>query len=138
MKKAIILAAIVSVFTVSATYAQTEAPAKKEKTEKADKKKPDEKAQPNRGDFRNPMAELNLSEEQQAKMKVISDETRAASETIRNDGSLNDDQKREKIMELRKAQNEKRNALLTPDQKKKWEEIMKERQANGNGQRRGQ
>lgn len=138
MKKTILLAAVLSVFTISATYAQSEAPAKKEKTEKTEKKKRDEKAQPTRGDNRNPMAELNLTEDQQAKMKVVSDESRAGSEAIRNDASLSDEQKREKMMEWRKTQNEKRNAILTPEQKKKWDEIMKERRGNGNWQQRGQ
>ncbi len=41
-------------------------------------------------------------------------------------------------MEWRKTQNEKRNAILTPEQKKKWDEIMKERRGNGNWQQRGQ
>ncbi len=94
MKKTILLAAVLSVFTISATYAQSEAPAKKEKTEKAEKKKKDEKAQPTRGDNRNPMAELNLTEDQQAKMKVVSDETRAGSEAIRNDASMNKKEKK--------------------------------------------
>jgi len=120
MKKAIILAAAISVFSITATFAQTEpaAPGNKEKAER-------------RGDRqRNPMADLNLSEEQNQKMKILNEDGRTKTEAIRNDASLNDEQKKAKIGELRKVQQEKRLAILTPEQKKKWDEKMKEGRNN--------
>lgn len=120
MKRTIILAAAISVFSVTATFAQTEPakPVKKERTER-------------KGERPNPMADLNLTEKQENDMKVLSEESRSKFEAIRNDATLSDDQRKEKMMELRKAQNEKRLALLTPEQKKKWEEKMKERREKG-------
>ena len=121
MKKTIILAAVISVFSITTTFAQTE-PAKPQKKEKAERK----------GDQqRNPMADLNLSEEQGQKMKALNEESRTKMEAIRNDASLNDDQKKAKMMEFRKSQNEKRMAILTPEQKKKWEDKMKEARGKG-------
>ena len=119
MKKTIILAAALSVFSTTATFAQTEAPAKPEKKERTERK----------GERPNPMADLNLTEEQGQKMKALNEEGRAKMEAVRNDASLNDDQKKAKMMELRKAQNEKRMAILTPEQKKKWDDKMKEGRA---------
>ena len=119
MKKTIILAAALSVFSITATFAQTEAPAKPEKKERTERK----------GERPNPMADLNLTEEQGQKMKALNEEGRAKMEAVRNDASLNDDQKKAKMMELRKAQNEKRMAILTPEQKKKWDDKMKEGRA---------
>ncbi len=119
MKKTIILAAALSVFSITATFAQTEAPAKPEKKERTERK----------GERPNPMADLNLTEEQGQKMKALNEEGRAKMEAVRNDASLNDDQKKAKMTELRKAQNEKRMAILTPEQKKKWDDKMKEGRA---------
>lgn len=116
MKKTIILAAAISVFSITSTFAQTEAPAKSEKKERTER----------RGERPNPMADLNLSEEQGQKMKTLNEDGRAKMQAIRDDASLNDEQKRTKLMELRKDQNEKRMAILTPEQKKKWEDKMKE------------
>ncbi|MFV0606202.1 MAG: hypothetical protein ACK5NK_10205 [Niabella sp.] len=83
------------------------------------------------------MADLNLSADQENKMKALNEEGRTKAEAIRNDASLSDDDKRAKMMEMRKAQNEKRLAILTPEQKKKWEQKMKERGGERNGNGRG-
>lgn len=128
MKKTIILAAAISVFSITATFAQT-APAKPEKKERTER----------RGDMqRNAMADLGLSEAQEKQMKTLAEETRTKSEAIRNNASLSDEQKRTQMMDLRKAQHEKRMAILTPEQKKKWEAQVKERgNRDRNGERRG-
>lgn len=120
MKKTIILAAALSVFSITATFAQaeTDKPVKKEKTEKA-------------GGHRNPMADLNLSKDQENQMKTLNEDTRSKADAIKNDASLSDEQRKAKMMELRKAQNEKRMAILTPEQKKKWEKQRKERGEKG-------
>lgn len=129
MKKTIILAALLGVFSITNTFAQTE-------TKEAPKKEKKERAA--RGDNRpNPMADLNLSADQENKMKALNEEGRTKAEAIRNDASLSDDDKRAKMMEMRKAQNEKRLAILTPEQKKKWEQKMKERGGERNGNGRG-
>ncbi len=128
MKKKIILAAAISVFSVTATFAQTE-PAKPERNERTER----------RGDMqRNPMADLKLSQAQDKQMKTNAEEGRTKAEAIRNNASLSDEQKRTQMMELRKALHEKRMAVLTPEQKKQWEEQAKERgNRDRNGEKRG-
>ena len=49
---------------------------------------------------------------------------------IRNDGSLSDDQRRAKMEDLRKDQNTKREAILTPEQVKKYDEMMQNMRRN--------
>lgn len=82
-----------------------------------------------RGDHRrggNPGADLNLSEQQKNQMKSLSEDGRSKMQAIRDNASLTDEQKKAQMMELRKTQNEKRMAILTPEQKKKWDENRKE------------
>lgn len=71
--------------------------------------------------------DLNLSSDQKDKLKVLKEEQRAKFEEIKNDASLNDDQRKEKMMELRKARKEKMDSILTDEQKAKLKAKMKER-----------
>jgi Spy/CpxP family protein refolding chaperone len=123
MKKTIILAVAFSIFSTTAAFAQTTTPPQTDRQQRAGRNG-DNRQRPD------PMADLNLTEAQQTQMKALNEEFRTKSAAIRNDATLTDDQKREKGMELRKAQNEKRLAILTPEQKKQWEEKMKEQREN--------
>ncbi|MFT4093136.1 MAG: hypothetical protein QM640_05815 [Niabella sp.] len=119
MKKAIFLAAAISALSITATYAQdTDAPPPppKEKKEGGDRKGP--------GGMKM-YEDLNLTQEQKDKIKAIEDENRPKLQAIRQDASLSDDDKRSKSMELRKAQKEKIDEILTPEQKTKLDEKMK-------------
>lgn len=71
--------------------------------------------------------DLNLSKEQQEKVKAIQDKQRTEMETLRN-GSLSREEQRTKMMEMRKKYNEEIEAVLTPEQKEKYKAKQKEMQ----------
>jgi Spy/CpxP family protein refolding chaperone len=80
------------------------------------------------------MAEkLGLSQDQQDKIKVVREKTQADVKAVRDDTSLTEDQKREKIRELRMNSMKDVHAVLTPDQQAKMEQMRKERQERGPG-----
>jgi Spy/CpxP family protein refolding chaperone len=78
---------------------------------------------------------LDLTTDQQAQVKSINDDARSQMMALRNDTSMSNDDKRAKMMEIRKTSNDKIRAVLTDDQKTKFDamqaqmqERMKERQ----------
>ena len=73
---------------------------------------------------------MNLTADQQAKVKKITDESKVKFKAIQDDKSLPDDKKRAKFMEAMKANRAKIEAVLTPEQKKKFEAKMAEMRKN--------
>ena len=69
---------------------------------------------------------LNLTEEQQGKVKTINEETQAAMRELFTPGQAPDEGTRNKMNDLRKSSGEKLVALLTPEQKTKWTELQGE------------
>ena len=67
--------------------------------------------------------ELQLTEDQSAKIKTLQADTRSKIKGIRENESLNDDQKKEQVMAAFKKQHEAMNSLLTPEQMKKMENL---------------
>lgn len=129
MKKTIVLVAALGLFSISSTFAQN-APAKPEQKQ--------ENGRRGGGDRMKMYEDLNLSQEQKDKIKVVDDEQFAKMKALREDATVSDDDKRAKIGELRKVRQEKINAILTPEQKTKLDEKIKkmreQRQAGGGGQ----
>ncbi|MCD2424584.1 hypothetical protein LQ567_17520 [Niabella pedocola] len=121
MKKTILIAAIVSLFSVSATFAQ-DAP-KKEKAERG--------MNDRRGGMNWDDPDLNLSKDQKDKLKALYEENGKQMKALREDNSLTDDQKREKGKALRTSQKEARDKILTKEQSEKLEAKMKERREKG-------
>jgi Spy/CpxP family protein refolding chaperone len=81
---------------------------------------------------------LNLTADQQTQVKAIDEDTGKQMMAVRNDASLSQDDKRTKMMSIRKSSSDKIRALLTDDQKTKYDamqaemrERMKERQQGG-------
>ena len=70
------------------------------------------------------MKGMDLSQDQQTKMKDMRTKMKTESMAIKNNSSLTEDQKKQQIQELRKGNMEQMNQLLTPEQKLK----MKDRQ----------
>ena len=70
--------------------------------------------------------ELDLSADQQAKLAQIKDGFKGKVQSIRTDQALTQDQKKEKMHELRKEQQEQMKTVLTPDQFKKLQSLRKE------------
>jgi Spy/CpxP family protein refolding chaperone len=81
---------------------------------------------------------LNLTADQQTKVKEIDEDAGKQMMAVRNDASLSQDDKRAKMMDIRKSSQDKIRGILTDDQKTKYDamqaemrERMKERQQGG-------
>jgi Spy/CpxP family protein refolding chaperone len=66
------------------------------------------------------MKELDLTREQKGKMKEIMQSGKAAKEAIENNTGLSDQDKKKQMRELQKAQMQKIQAILTPEQLEKF------------------
>jgi len=76
-------------------------------------------------------ADLNLSDAQVQKLKPLLEANMEKMNGVRSDSSLNEEQRREKSHEVRKAGGEAIMAVLNPEQKAKFEEEMKKRRKDG-------
>jgi Spy/CpxP family protein refolding chaperone len=79
-----------------------------------------------RGEQNAMLANLNLTDDQKAKIKQIHEGTRSKVEAVNNDSSLSADQKEAKIRDLRRDTHEQVKKVLTPEQRKQFEENMRE------------
>jgi Spy/CpxP family protein refolding chaperone len=78
------------------------------------------------GDHNTMMANLNLTDDQKAQIKQIHEGTRPKIEAVNNDSSLSADQKQAKIHDLKRDMHEQVKKILTPDQRKQFEENLRE------------
>jgi len=85
-----------------------------------------------RENFRKMAKELDLTADQKIQMEAIRKQTGESLKALHADASLTDDQKRDKVRELRKSNEEQIRALLTPEQKTKARAFRE-----NNGHRRG-
>ena len=67
--------------------------------------------------------ELGLTAEQQTQMKSLMEAQKTAADAVRADTTLTPDQKHEKVAKIREDFKARRQALLTPEQQKKAEEM---------------
>ncbi|SHF86694.1 hypothetical protein [Dysgonomonas macrotermitis] len=74
-----------------------------------------------------PMKELNLTEEQKAKVESVNKDFRAKAEALRNDSSLTKEKRSEQRRELAKNRQTELQALLTPEQQSKMKELKEKR-----------
>jgi Spy/CpxP family protein refolding chaperone len=79
---------------------------------------------------------LNLTPDQVTQVKAIDDDARKQSMALREDTSVAAADKRAKMMDIHKASQDKIRALLTEDQKTKYDALqaeMRERMENRHG-----
>jgi Spy/CpxP family protein refolding chaperone len=69
---------------------------------------------------------LNLTEDQQAKLKPILEDQSKQMKALHDDTSLTPADKQAKMKELHESSTEKINAVLTPDQQAKWKQMRQE------------
>jgi Spy/CpxP family protein refolding chaperone len=69
---------------------------------------------------------LNLTEDQQAKMKPILEDQAKQMKALHDDASLAPADKHAKMKELHESSTEKINAVLTADQQTKWKQMKQE------------
>lgn len=76
---------------------------------------------------RAPMKELNLSAEQKSQIETLNKDFRAKADALRNDSTLNREDKARQRKELNQSRQKAFEAVLTPDQQTKWKELRTER-----------
>jgi Spy/CpxP family protein refolding chaperone len=69
---------------------------------------------------------LGLSDSQTSQVKSILEDSRTKMETLRSNSSLSQDDRRSQMMSIRKSDNDKIEALLTPDQKTKYDAMQQQ------------
>lgn len=72
--------------------------------------------------------QLNLTSEQQPKVLDIFKSEQSQMEKLHSDSSLSEEDRRSKMMDIRKATNDQIRALLTADQQKQWDEMQSRRE----------
>ena len=78
--------------------------------------------------------QLNLTPDQVTQIKAIQEDTRKQQTAMRDDTSMDGTDRRTKMMAMREAEQTKIKAILTDDQKPKYDAmIAQQRQARGNG-----
>ena len=78
------------------------------------------------GDHNAMLANLNLTDDQKSQIKQIHEGVRPKIEAVNNDSSLSADQKQAKIHDLKRDMHEQMKKILTPEQRKQFEENMRE------------
>ena len=73
--------------------------------------------------------ELNLTADQQAKIKPIFQQARAQGKTIHQDASLTKEQKMAKMKELHQTTMAQMNEILTPEQQTQWKQLREQHRA---------
>lgn len=81
--------------------------------------------------------ELNLSDAQKEQMKSIRQRSTAAIMAVRNDTSLSPEQKRAQMKTIRTQVKDSIDAVLTPEQQAKMQEIQQERRAQRGAKNNG-
>jgi len=72
--------------------------------------------------------QLKLTSDQQSKVLQILKSKQSQMETLRSDSSASQEDRRSKMMEIRKASNDQIRALLDSKQQKKWDELQSRRE----------
>ncbi|ANH83290.1 hypothetical protein A8C56_21960 [Niabella ginsenosidivorans] len=120
MKKTFLIAAIVTLFSVSATYAQDSASAGN--------------GHGKMGNRREALYnDLNLTQDQKDKLKALDADGFKQMKAVHEDNSLSEDQKKDKMKEIRMAQKEARDKILTKEQSEKLDAKMKEMRGRRGG-----
>lgn len=82
--------------------------------------------------------QLGLTKDQAAKLKPVFEAQRAKFEALRDDQSLSPQERRSRMRSIREEGDAAISAVLTPEQKKKWDEFRASRGRGGpGGERRG-
>jgi periplasmic protein CpxP/Spy len=72
--------------------------------------------------------QLNLTSDQQTKVQDILKSEQSQMESLRSDTSLSQDDRRAKMMDIRKTSNDQIRGLLDANQQKKWDEMQSKRE----------
>ena len=78
-----------------------------------------------------PMAKLNLTDEQRAKIQPILQSSREQAHAVRNDTTLTPEQKQAKMRDIHQVTMTQMNSLLTPEQQQQWQQMRQHRDPGG-------
>ena len=78
-----------------------------------------------------PLAKLNLTQDQRAKIGPIMQSVRQQAQAVRNDTTLTPQQKRAKMRDIHQGAMTQLNSLLTPEQQQQWQEMRQHRGPGG-------
>jgi Spy/CpxP family protein refolding chaperone len=79
---------------------------------------------------------LNLTADQQEKVKAVYAKNVETLKGMREDKSLSEETKRQKFMEMRKTELQEINGILTPEQQEKMKALFRERAGAARGARK--
>ena len=79
--------------------------------------------------------ELNLTDDQKAKVKPILDDEEKQFKAAQEDASLSQDQRHDKMKQIHDTADSQINGLLTPDQQKKFAQLKERRKGHHEGQK---
>ena len=128
MKRVIVLFALIAAFSAT-SFAQTDAQAAPNKP-KMEKHKGGGKGGKHAGAGMDMKKQLNLTAEQETKMKTIGGTYRGKMKAIKSDNTLNKDQKKAQFAELQKAHDAEIKGVLNGDQYAKFTDLKKQRRDN--------
>jgi periplasmic protein CpxP/Spy len=74
--------------------------------------------------------QLNLTDDQKTKLKPILEDQSKQMKATREDATLTQDQKREKMKQLHESTHSQINDILTPEQQKKFAELKEQQKAH--------
>jgi periplasmic protein CpxP/Spy len=80
---------------------------------------------------------LKLTADQQTKVQEIFQTQHSQMESLRQDSALSQDDRRSKMMDMRKSTDAQVRAILDSNQQKKWDEMQARREERGQGHRPG-
>ncbi len=113
------LALAVVLLAVPALRAQTSTPPQEPN--------PTPEANEPRGGDREGLRDLDLTDDQRKQIQAIHQNEKQQLEAVKNDPTLTPEQKRQKAKQIRTASNKQISGLLTPEQRKKWNQIRRQR-----------
>ncbi len=119
MTKTYALAVLVAGSLLAGTALQAQA---------APKEKPAMRGRPNVEQI---AKDLNLTDDQKAKVKTVLEDQQTKMKALREDKSLSTEDRRAKGKEIREATQSKIKEILTPEQVEKWQKMQHKRQGGG-------
>ena len=78
-----------------------------------------------------PLAHLNLTDDQRAKIQPILQSSRQQAQAVRNDTTLTPEQKQAKMRDIHQGAMTQMNSLLTPEQQQQWQQMREHRGPGG-------
>ena len=80
---------------------------------------------------------LNLTDDQQAKLKPVLQDNMQQIKTVREDSSLSQEQKHAKLKSIHDSMHDQINAVLTPEQQAKFKQMRQEQTDKHQGMKEG-